>query len=251
VDKLSNWLMNYYNNIMKELFFDKIDLPDFLLKYFDNEEWYLIIKDLRNIIENNIDLVNLSNVPETVKIYNKVYIGTNCKIADNVVIEGPVYIGDNVEIGPGAYIRPGSVVGDNCVVGHAAEIKNAVMMQGSKVSNHSFVGDSILGMKARVGGHCESTNRRFDQGSIILNIQDKMIDTQLDKFGMILGEGARLGGSVMVSPGTAVGKKTFVSTGLVIGGYIAPNKFLKFKSNIEVIDNIFTGELHNKSKLFE
>jgi hypothetical protein len=47
-----------------------------------------------------------------------------------------------------------------------------------------------------------------------------------------------------------IGKNTFVSTMACIGGYIEPNKFLKFKTQYEILENNFKGELKH-TYLFE
>ncbi len=227
--------------------FEEIITVDFLKSYFDKEDWYLITRDLKNLLEENIQ-----DPVESIEngiIKGLVHIGNNISIGAYVVIEGPVFIGDNVEIGSHAHIRPGSVIGNNCVVGYTAGIKNSLMMDGSKISNHAFIGDSILGPKARVGGHAETGNRRFDQGEIPWSFEEGKVDTGLDKLGAILGEGSRLGGSVITAPGTVVGKNTFVSAGADVYGYIPPNKFVKSKTELEIRENNFSGTLNQNSTL--
>lgn len=236
---------------MKKDFFNSVKVPDFLLSEFEKEDWYLIIRRLKEILNTSLSETAIKYNSATLVTKGKVQIGHGCIIGDYTVIEGPAYIGNNVEIGPHVYIRPGSVISDNCVVGHASEVKNAVMMEGSKISNHVFLGDSIMGVKSRMGGHCESANRKFDQSEISLTYKDKVIITGLDKYGMILGEESRLGGSVMIAPGSMIGLGTHISMGLSISGYIPPNKFVKSKIELKVVDNIYDKGLHNKSKLFE
>ena len=232
---------------MQDLF-TTIETVDFIKKYFDQDDWYMINRDLRSILEENLSSKKVSL--ENIAVTGKVYIGDNTIVGPFTYIEGPVYIGDNVEIGPNVHIRPGSVISDNCVVGHAANVKNSVMMAGSKTSNHTLVADSILGVKARVAGHSETANRRFDQGEISWNMKDATLKTGLDKLGAIIGEESRIGGSVMLSPGTVIGMKTFIATGSVIKGYIEANKFVRLEQGIQFIDNKFKGKLHNRSKLY-
>jgi bifunctional UDP-N-acetylglucosamine pyrophosphorylase/glucosamine-1-phosphate N-acetyltransferase len=237
--------------MMLDDFFCDIQVPSFLMSEFKKDDWYLVIAHLKEILKNEIP----SNIIKTdfsdkVSIKGAVTIGKNCTIGDFVVIDGPVYIGDNVEIGPSAYIRPGSVICDNVSIGHAAQVKNSIMMPGSKVANHVLLADSIIGKKARLGGHCETANRRFDQGEIEFIYKTTKLHTGLDKLGLILGDGARLGGGVFTYPGTMIGKNTFVSTMACIGGYIEPNKFLKFKTQYEILENNFKGELKH-TYLFE
>ncbi len=233
---------------MKDIFFDKIDTPSFLEKYFDKDDWYMMIGEFKEILKEHIKDNSGTIRNDTVKTYGVVQIGKNCTFGDYVVIEGPAYIGDEVEICPGAYIRPGSIIGNGCSIGHVAQIKNALMMNDSKIANHSFLGDSIMGSRARLGGHCETTNRRFDQKPIDLIIGEEKISTGLEKLGMILGEDSRLGGDVLPAPGTTVGKKTFIDTGLSFGGHIPPNSYVKKQNTYEIRENKFDGKLNSKFK---
>lgn len=227
--------------------FNEIKTFSFIASYFEQDDWYLLTKNLKTIIEENIS--EKTTEIDNGKISGNVYIGKNVSIGPFVVIEGPVFIGDNVEIGAHAHIRPGSVIGNNCVVGYTAGIKNSLMMDGAKIANHAFIGDSILGAKARIGGHSETGNRRFDQGEITWSFAKGKVATGLDKLGAIIGEQSRIGGGVVTAPGTVVGKNTFVASGADISGYISPSKFVKVKTDLDIRDNIFRDQLHQESTL--
>jgi len=232
-------------------FFKEIAVPKFLKGYFEHDDWFKVVGKLKEIIQNSgVEFVQLSSGKNLI-CNGQVYIGKDCAIGDNVVIDGPSYIGNGVELTTGCYIRAGSVISNECSVGHAAEIKNSIMMEKSKVSNHAFLGDSILGKSGRLAGHSETGNRRFDQAIIELSYKEKRISTGLDKFGAIIGQGSRLGGGVTIFPGTAIGMNSFISAGVIIGGFIAPNQFVNLDLNYKIRDNNFTGELHSKSKIYE
>ncbi len=218
-------------------FFDQILLPEFLKPEFEKDNWYLVIGSLKRILEEQILDSEINSNEPTLITTGKVYIGHNCKISPYVVIEGPVYIDDDVEIGPHANIRPGSIISKGCSIGHAAEVKNSIMMERSKIANHTFLGDSIIGVEARLGGHTETANRRFDQKPIEFSYNGTKLQTGLDKLGIILGERSRLGGGVMSSPGTMIGKDSLISTLASVSGYIPPKKFLKVKNENELLEN--------------
>lgn len=242
------WHLNYYHKIMWEDLFNDIQTFKFVIPYFQREDWYLIVRNLKEIILNNISSKTLEITDG--KIIGDVHIGENVTIGPFVVIEGPVYIGDNVEIGAHTHIRPGTIIGNNCVVGYTSGVKNTLMMDGSKISNHSFIGDSILGAKARIGAHTEVSNRRFDQKTISWNFSKGKVETKLDKLGAIIGEQSRLGGGTVTSPGTVIGKRTFIDSGVVVSGYIPSNKFVKNQKILDIRENSFQGELHQDSTLF-
>jgi len=232
-------------------FFKNIAVPSFLIGEFTKEDWYLISTRLKGILKAEIKKTETKSSNATLITRGIVYIGENCLLGDYIVIEGPAYIGENVEIVSHSYIRPGSVICNGCSVGHAAEVKAAIMMEGSKIANHAFLGDSILGKTARLGGHTETQNRKFEQDIIHLSYKDQRISTGCEKYGAIIGEGSRLGGGVLTFPGTSIGKNTFIMSGLSIGGYIPPDTFVKSTPAFEFRKNRFTSELKNNFSIIE
>ncbi|MDD4615372.1 MAG: hypothetical protein PHI40_08235, partial [Caldisericia bacterium] len=114
-----------------------------------------------------------------------VYIGENTVIDEYVSIQGPCWIGNNCIIRSSSLIRPYSVIGDYVVLGHNSEIKNSLLFNDVKVSSHAVVSDSIIGKGARIGPGTITDNRRFDQREVELTIQDQIIQTGHDKFGLI------------------------------------------------------------------
>jgi len=228
--------------------FTNLDTFDFIKKYFGQEDWYMITRDLKELIKAAVVETQDYDFPD-VRISGAVHIGQNCNIGRFVVIEGPAFIGDNVEIGSHAHIRAGSVISDNCVVGYTAGVKNSLMMSGAKISNHTFLGDSIMFNRARLGGHAETGNRRFDQGEIAWHFSSGEQKTGLDKLGAIIGEDSRIGGAVMLAPGCVVGKNTFVSSGINVNGYVPDGKFVKAKIDLEIRENSFKKQLNQSSKL--
>ncbi len=75
---------------------------------------------------------------------------TQCKIRP------PVFIGKNCQISESAKIGPYAILGNNCIVDDEAKIENsicwdnAVLSQGSEVSNSVIAQDAIVGVKERV-----------------------------------------------------------------------------------------------------
>ena len=232
-------------------FFNEIKVPEFLASEFKKNDWPLMVGRLKDVIKTNVQESHIPVNNDTLIIHGLVYIGKNCTFGDYVVIEGPAYIGDDVEISSHALIRAGSVIGNGCSVGHAGEVKSSIMMDKSRVANHAFLGDSILGVSGRLGGHSETQNRKFDQTEIVLKYKNEEIQTHLEKYGAIIGEGSRLSGGVFTSPGCMIGKNTFVMSGVRLEGFIPQDTFIKLTDNYEVRPNKFSGTLNNKFKYIE
>lgn len=173
---------------------------------------------------------------KTVVIKGNAKIGEGTKIDPYVVIEGPVIIGKNCTIRPFALIRPGTILGDNVVIGHATEVKNIIAFNDAKIASHVFIGDSILGKGARIGSGTIIGNRRFDQKTAKIKIQGKTLDTNLEKYGGIFGDYSRLGANCASSPGTMVGKYTWIYGGCLVAGLIEKQKLVKLRQTIEIVD---------------
>jgi NDP-sugar pyrophosphorylase family protein len=121
-------------------------------------------------------------------------------------------------VGPNCYIRPSTSIGDNCHIGAAVEVKNSIIMNGSKVPHHNYVGDSIIGEHCNLGAGTKIANLRFDETNVIIN----GIDTSLRKFGAVLGDNVESGINASINIGTVIGNNTHIGPGAIASGVIAP-----------------------------
>lgn len=131
-------------------------------------------------------------------------------IKNGAYIEGPVYLGKNCVIGPNCFLRGCVSIGDNCHIGQSVEIKNSIIGNNTNIAHLSYVGDSIIADNCNLGAGTIIANLRHDWGTVKTNIKGKLIDTKRNKFGAILGDGAKTGISTMVYPGRKIwpGKMT-------------------------------------------
>ncbi len=202
-------------------------------------EFFINIKDekIKEILDKVnhfyevFDLVHEFMDIETSIEDSKCKVGEGTIIKPGVLIEGPVIIGKNAVIGHNAYIRPYTYIGDNVCIGHGSEIKNSIILNDSKVASLSFVGDSILGSKSRIGSGTILSTRRFDQKEIK---QDNTL-TKLSYLGSVIGDESRIGAGSVISPGILVGFKTWIDSGITLKKDVSSNKIVKNKNiNIEI-----------------
>jgi len=66
-------------------------------------------------------------------------------------IVGPVLIDSSAKIGKGCKIGPFVTIGPNCVVGDGVRMKEAVVLEGVKIGDNSYISNSIVGWKSVVG----------------------------------------------------------------------------------------------------
>lgn len=138
-----------------------------------------------------------------------VLVGKNVKIAETATIIPPVIIGDDAEIRPGAYIRGDVYIGDGCVVGNSTELKNCILLNRVQVPHYNYVGDSILGNHSHLGAGAICSNLRGDGKNVVVHAE-RDYETDLRKFGAIIGDYADVGCGSVLNPGTIIGKRTQV-----------------------------------------
>ena len=193
---------NKYDLTVGELF---ENVPKNLRGDFDkvNYAWEIIpkIKEIvGRIIENGEGYTVLTD---------GVLVGKNVKIAETATIIPPAIIGNGVEIRPGAYLRGNVYIGDGCVVGNSTELKNCVLLNRVQVPHYNYVGDSILGNYSHLGAGAICSNFRSDGKNVVVHAE-RDYETNLRKFGAILGDHAEVGCGSVLNPGTVIGKRTQV-----------------------------------------
>ena len=165
-----------------------------------------------------------------------IFLGTGTKLEPSAIIKGPCYIGSECEIRQGAYLRGNVIVGDKCVIGHNTEVKNSIIMNHTEAGHFNYIGDSILGSYINMGAGAKLANVEFRSPDEKLNeifpsIKQfdgtKEIDTQLPKFGAILGDNVEIGCNAVLCPGTLVAKENWVYPNVTLPkGFYPPNKLV-------------------------
>lgn len=167
-------------------------------------------------------------------INGKVIIGNNCRILSGCYIQGPAIIGNNTEIRPGTYIRGNVIIGDNCEI--RSELKNCIMMDNSHAAHLSYIGDSIVGERSNLGAGTILSNLTLSEKPIIIKIKDTHYNTEMKKFGAILGDDVRTGSNALTNPGTLIGKNSFLYPNAVVRGFYPSNSIIKLRQIIEVVE---------------
>ncbi len=150
-----------------------------------------------------------ARISKNALVVGPVWIGDNVKVGDFTKIVGPTYIGDNVVIGDHTLVRE-SHIGIDALVGGGSEVARSYI--GKKVMLHrNYVGDSVLDQEVLMGSGVVTANFRFDAKTIKSNIGDKKIDSNLTKFGAVIGEGSKIGVNSTIFPGIKIGQHTFIA----------------------------------------
>lgn len=178
--------------------------------------WNLL--DANESLLEEAEAKNWGESEPNVVIKGKVAIGPNTIVRAGSYIVGPAIIGQNCDIGPNCYIRPSTAIGDNCHIGNAVDVKNSIIMRGTKIPHHNYVGDSVIGEDCNLGAGTKIANLRLDRKNIIV----ANIDTKRRKLGAILGDRVETGINASINIGSMIGNDTHIGPGALASGVIMP-----------------------------
>ncbi len=160
---------------------------------------------------------SLGKVEKNAVIKDAVSIGEGSLVRSGSYIAGPVIIGQNCDIGPNCYIRPYTAIGDDCYIGSAVEVKNSIIMKGSKIPHHNYVGDSIIGEGCNLGAGTKIANLRLDEKEIWIAGRN----TGRRKMGAIIGDNVKTGINASINVGSIIGNNSQIGPGAVASGVIS------------------------------
>ncbi|MFC1928171.1 bifunctional sugar-1-phosphate nucleotidylyltransferase/acetyltransferase [Chloroflexota bacterium] len=164
-----------------------------------------------------IEAQELGEVEANVVIKGMVSIGKGTIVRSGSYIVGPVVIGQDCEVGPNCYIRPHTSIGNACHIGGAVEVKNSIVMSGSKIPHHNYVGDSIIGERCNLGAGTKIANLKLDEKEV--SIAGK--NTKMRKLGAIIGDEVKTGINACINVGTIIGNNTQIGPGAIASGVIS------------------------------
>ena len=167
------------------------------------------------------------------KIDENIWVSKSATIFDSASLTGPLIIDDEATIRHCAFIRGSAVVGKGAVVGNSCEVKNSILFDYAQIPHFNYCGDSILGFKSHIGAGGITSNLKSDKSLVVVKDgQNNKIETNLRKFGAILGDRVEVGCNRVLNPGSIVGRDTNIYPTSNVRGFIPANSIYKSQNNI-------------------
>jgi UDP-N-acetylglucosamine diphosphorylase/glucosamine-1-phosphate N-acetyltransferase len=134
-----------------------------------------------------------------------VYIGKNTLIMEGSVIRGPFALCEGAVVKMGAKIYGATTVGPYSIVG--GEIKNSVIFGYSNKAHDGYLGDSVLGEWCNLGAGTSNSNVKNNAGQVKIynNISKELVESGLNKCGLIMGDYSRSAINTSFNTGSIVG----------------------------------------------
>ncbi len=209
-----------------------LDLDHTLAKdYLSNFEYPW--QSLKGISDEIIRIGKSLSKDEYDEVKENVWIHKTAKVFESAYLGAPLIIGPNTEVRHCAFIRSSALVGANCVVGNSCELKNVILFDNVQVPHYNYVGDSILGYKSHMGAGSITSNVKSDKTLVVVkNYDGEKIETEIKKFGAILGDNVEVGCNSVLNPGTIVGRNTNIYPLSRVRGVVPANSIYKDSDNI-------------------
>jgi len=163
---------------------------------------------------------------------NNVWIHKTAKVAASASLGNSIIIGAGAEVRHCAFIRANAVVGCGAVVGNSTELKNVILFDEVQVPHYNYVGDSILGYKSHMGAGSITSNVKSDKSLVTVICGDWRIETNLKKFGAILGDNVEIGCNTVLNPGSVVGACSSVYPLSLVRGFVPPGSIYKKQGEV-------------------
>ena len=161
-----------------------------------------------------------------------IWIAKSARIAPTAYLNGPLIICEDAEVRHCAFIRGSAIVGRGCVIGNSTELKNCIIFMNAQVPHYNYIGDSILGYKAHLGAGAITSNLKSDRSMVTIPVPAGRIDTELKKFGAIVGDNVEIGCNSVLNPGTVIGRGSTVYPLSMVRGTVPANSIYKKQGEI-------------------
>jgi UDP-N-acetylglucosamine diphosphorylase / glucose-1-phosphate thymidylyltransferase / UDP-N-acetylgalactosamine diphosphorylase / glucosamine-1-phosphate N-acetyltransferase / galactosamine-1-phosphate N-acetyltransferase len=154
----------------------------------------------------------IAHLPDGYAVNSGIAIHHSSQVETGAILKAPVLIGPNCFVAAGAYLRGGVWLEGEDIIGPYCEVKSSFMFSHSKIAHLSFVGDSIIGRDVNIEAGAMIANYRNEKPDKQIRFRHRnvLIDTGVDKFGAVLGDGTRIGANAVIAPGAALAPNSIV-----------------------------------------
>ncbi|HWA01779.1 MAG TPA: hypothetical protein VG841_15835 [Caulobacterales bacterium] len=142
-------------------------------------------------------------------VFDGVAVHHTALIEPGAALKPPVLIGPYCFVASTALLRGGCWLESRVIIGPACELKSSFVFEGAKLAHLNFVGDSVLGSDVNVEAGAMIANYRNEKADKRIRIGE--IDTGVDKFGALVGDGSRIGANAVIAPGALLAPRSIVA----------------------------------------
>ncbi len=146
------------------------------------------------------------------EVRGDIAVHSSAQVETGASLKGPLLIGPGCFVASTALLRGGCWLERGCIIGPSAELKSSFVFRNSKLAHLNFVGDSVLGAEVNIEAGAMIANYRNERAEKIIRIATAqgLVETGVDKFGAMAGDGTRIGANSVIAPGALLQPRTIV-----------------------------------------
>lgn len=162
-------------------------------------------------------------------IEDDVVLESGTRITDSTIKQGAhikqsvikeSVVGPECTVGPFAQLRPGAVLEDHVKIGDFVEIKKSHIDSETKISHHTYIGDSDIGKRVNIG--C---------GTITCNYDGK------NKYKTVIGDDAFIGSNTCLIAPINIGANTLIGAGSTLSKDVSDHALALNRAKLIVKEN--------------
>lgn len=152
-----------------------------------------------------------------------VWVADSAAISESAELIAPLIIDAGAEVGNFSVVSS-SVIGRDCVIGSFSDIRHSIFLDFSRAPAHNYVSNSIVGKRARFGAGAIVSSMRADRREVICETDTERLNTGRVRFGALVGDGAEIGPSAVLSAGCVVERDASVNPLTRARGFVSAGK---------------------------
>ena len=158
------------------------------------------------------------------EIKREVWVARSACISDSALLSAPIIIDEGARVGDLSHISC-SIIGRGSLVGERSEIRRSIFLDFSLAPACNYISDSLVGEGAIFKEGSIASGVRADRKEVTLDLGEERVRTGRVHLGALVGDGAKIGQSAVLSAGTVVERGATVkpftrARGLVSAGEV-------------------------------
>ncbi len=176
------------------------------------------------ILNGFVRLGKNSSIERNAIIEGNIIVGDDTHIFNGAIIQGNTVIGNNTAVRNACFVSEGSTIGSNCIVSHAAEL-DGMIMDGVYLYHYMEI-CGIVGENTDIGAATVCGSLRFDDGNTIQRVKGRREFPKNYADSVFLGDYCRTGVNATIMPGTKVGSRSIVGSGVLLQKDVPDNTII-------------------------
>ena len=151
-------------------------------------------------------------IKKNYRVEDQVSIHETALVENGVTLKPNTIIGPRCRVKSGSYLRNGVYLVSDVAIGANCEIKQSILFKNSRAAHLNYIGNSLIGkdVNFEAGSILANHFNEREDKNIRVSISGKVVETNVVKFGSLIGDHSRIGANSVLNPGTILPARSIV-----------------------------------------